>query len=201
MSNEGQNRHLKLRLSKGAAQFDGIFFSTTAEDCGCIMGERVDAAFYLQINEFRGNRSVQLQMVDMRPSLYPSSKEQECLTLLKRFMTQQPITGKDARRLCPNREQSVAAWRTLEHLSQADRMTTMGYLPLLRTVSAHMGKNESFLRSALSLEVFQERELLHLEWDDEVQVSFRLLSGKKVSLADSPYLQRINSLLGTGGRG
>ena len=33
--NVGQNRHLKLRLGKGSAQFDGIFFSTVAESCGC----------------------------------------------------------------------------------------------------------------------------------------------------------------------
>lgn len=67
--NVGQNRHLKVRLSKGSAQFDGIFFSATAEQCGCRTGCRVDAAFYLQVNEFRGNRSVQMQIVDIRPSL------------------------------------------------------------------------------------------------------------------------------------
>ena len=43
--NVGQNRHLKVRLSKGSAQFDGIFFSATAEQCGCRTGCRVDAAF------------------------------------------------------------------------------------------------------------------------------------------------------------
>ena len=43
--NVGQNRHLKLRLGKGCAQFDGIFFSTVAERCGCHPGDRVDAAF------------------------------------------------------------------------------------------------------------------------------------------------------------
>ena len=30
VQNVGQNRHLKLRLSKGSAQFDGIFFSAVA---------------------------------------------------------------------------------------------------------------------------------------------------------------------------
>ena len=79
--NVGQNRHLKLRLGKGCAQFDGIFFSTVAERCGCAVGDRVDAAFYLQINEFRGSRTVQLQMVDIRPSLCASGREQEALTL------------------------------------------------------------------------------------------------------------------------
>ena len=54
----GQNRHLKLRLSKGSSQFDGIFFSVSPDTCPVAAGSRVDAAFYLQINEFRGNRTV-----------------------------------------------------------------------------------------------------------------------------------------------
>lgn len=50
----GQNRHLKLRFSKGAVQLEGIFFSVTTQQCPCQAGERVDVAFYLQVNEFRG---------------------------------------------------------------------------------------------------------------------------------------------------
>ena len=65
--NVGQNRHLKLRLGKGSAQFDGIFFSTNAAACGCQEGDRVDAAFYLQINEFRGSRTVQLRQDSAHP--------------------------------------------------------------------------------------------------------------------------------------
>lgn len=34
LQNVGQNRHLKLRLTKGSAQFDGIFFSAVAQTCG-----------------------------------------------------------------------------------------------------------------------------------------------------------------------
>ena len=68
MQSVGQNRHVKLRLSKGGCHFDAIFFSTTAEECGVASGSRVDAAFYLQINEFRGSSSVQLQMIDLRGS-------------------------------------------------------------------------------------------------------------------------------------
>ena len=33
LQNVGQNRHLKLRFSKGSVQLDGIFFSATAETC------------------------------------------------------------------------------------------------------------------------------------------------------------------------
>ena len=81
----GQNRHLKLRLSKGGCHFDAIFFSATAEACGVSAGMRVDAAFHLQLNEFRGVSSVQLQLVDLRPAAGPSQRERECLELVERL--------------------------------------------------------------------------------------------------------------------
>ena len=112
--NVGQNRHLKVRLSKGSAQFDGIFFSATAEQCGCRTGCRVDAAFYLQVNEFRGNRSVQMQIVDIRPSLCGSAREGESLHLMERCMAGETLLPKEAVRLLPSREQFVRLWRMLE---------------------------------------------------------------------------------------
>ena len=78
LQNVGQNRHLKLRLSKGPYHFDAIFFSATAGECGAAAGMRVDAAFHLQVNEFRGVSSVQLQLVDLRPAVLPSVREREC---------------------------------------------------------------------------------------------------------------------------
>ena len=75
MQSVGQNKHLKLRLQKGHTSFDGIFFSVTPAECGLTVGERVDAAFYLQINEFRGSRSLQLQLVDLRSAHDPGARE------------------------------------------------------------------------------------------------------------------------------
>ena len=111
----GQNRHLKLRLSKGSSQFDGIFFSVSPDTCPVAAGSRVDAAFYLQINEFRGNRTVQLQMVDIRPSLTVSTREDECLHLLERCLRGDRLLPKEAVHLLPSRSQCVQLWRALEH--------------------------------------------------------------------------------------
>ena len=184
--NVGQNRHLKLRLGKGSAQFDGIFFSTVAEDCGCRPGDRVDAAFYLQVNEFRGSRTVQLQMVDLRPSLRPSGREQESLALAEQCAARQPISARDARRLLPTREQFAAAWRFLERTVPEGGLTT-GYLPLLRTLAAELGKAEPFPRAALCLAVFAERGLLTLERQGD-DVTLHLHRGRKVVLGQSPHL-------------
>ena len=55
-------------------------------------GCRVDAAFYLQANTFRGNTTLQLQLVDLRPSLTPSRHEAESLALLRRLVEGEPLT-------------------------------------------------------------------------------------------------------------
>ena len=197
--NVGQNRHLKLRLGKGSAQFDGIFFSTVAEDCGCRPGDRVDAAFYLQVNEFRGSRTVQLQMVDLRPSLRPSGREQESLALAEQCAARQPISARDARRLLPTREQFAAAWRFLERTVPEGGLTT-GYLPLLRTLAAELGKAEPFPRAALCLAVFTERGLLTLERQGD-DVTLHLHRGRKVVLGQSPHLLWLHENIEKGGVG
>ena len=199
--NVGQNRHLKLRLGKGNAQFDGIFFSTTSAACGCAEGDRVDAAFYLQVNEFRGSRTVQLQMVDIRPSLSASSREQECLTLVEQCAAGEPVSARNAHRMLPSREQYAAVWRSRVHLTPEGALHT-AYLPLLRSLSAAMGKADSFLRSAFCLAVFQERGLLKLEIQGDtidIQLAGR---DKKVRLEDSEYIRRLTDAeTGRGGGG
>ena len=188
--NVGQNRHLKLRLGKGSAQFDGIFFSATASACGCAEGDRVDAAFYLQVNEFRGSRTVQLQMVDIRPSLFASSREQECLALVAQCAAGGTVSAKNARRMLPTREQYVTVWRALEHMVPAEGLHT-AYLPLLRTLSAALGKTDAFLRGAFCLAVFRERGLLDVTTQGD-DVTLRLAGkDKKVKLEDSAYIQRL----------
>ena len=198
--NVGQNRHLKLRLSRGSAQFDGIFFSTCVENCGVHPGERVDAAFYLQVNEFRGNRSVQMQMVDLRPSLCASGREEEALHLMERCVRGDRLSPREATHLLPSREQCVRAWRTIHQAVPPEGLES-DYLPFIRNLAARMGGSDPFLRAAFSLEIFQERQLLAFTREGD-RLTVRLTDqGKKVSLEQSAYLQRLYQALEAPKRG
>ena len=190
----GQNRHLKLRLSKGSSQFDGIFFSVSPDTCPVAAGSRVDAAFYLQINEFRGNRTVQLQMVDIRPSLTVSTREDECLHLLERCLRGDRLLPKEAIHLLPSRSQCVQLWRALEHTVPPEGLTAC-YLPLLRELSARLEGADPFLRTAFCLEVFRERQLLTLRQEGDT-ISITLTGqGKHVRLEESGYLQGLHEVM------
>ena len=186
----GQGKHLKLRLSKGTSRFEAIFFAMTEEDCGISAGSRVDAAFYLQANTVRGNTTLQLQLIDLRPSLVPSRHEVADLELLRRLMEQEPVTAQEATRLRTSRDYFAACWVALEQRLRQGKVVE-DKLPYIRLLAAQTGGCDSFLRTALALEVFHERGLITMTaQEDQVTLCLNPIQGK-VDLFACPYLSRL----------
>ena len=194
LQNVGQNRHLKLRLEKNGRRLDAIFFSTTAAECGVAAGMRVDAAFHLQVNEFRGSASVQLQLIDIRPALGPSVRERECLELVERLVAGGDVTEREACRLLPRREQFVSLWRAIEHMER-EELCEGGRLPMLRSLAAALDGTESFLRTALGVEVFAERGLITVVIEGE-RMSLRPQAGRRADLEESVHIEALRRALG-----
>ena len=195
----GQNRHLKLRLAMGEQRFDAIFFSATAAACGVAPGMRVDAAFHLQINEFRGVSSVQLQLVDLRPAAEPSQRERECLELIARLTAGGPVSAAEALRLLPERRQFAALWRAVVRL-EPETEDAVTCLPALRRLAGALDGAESFLRAALGLEVFAERGLVTLERREDMMI-VRPRPGCRADLEQSAYMRRLRRILGQDEKG
>ena len=195
----GQNRHLKLRLAMGEQRFDAIFFSATAAACGVAPGMRVDAAFHLQINEFRGVSSVQLQLVDLRPAAEPSQRERECLELIARLTAGEPVSAEEALRLLPERRQFAALWRAVVRL-EPETEDAVTCLPALRRLAGALDGAESFLRAALGLEVFAERGLVTLEHREDMMI-VRPRPGCRADLEQSAYMRRLRRILGQDEKG
>ena len=195
----GQNRHLKLRLAMGEQRFDAIFFSATAAACGVAPGMRVDAAFHLQVNEFRGVSSVQLQLVDLRPAAEPSQRERECLELIARLTAGGPVSAAEALRLLPERRQFAALWRAVVRL-EPETEDAVTCLPALRRLAGALDGAESFLRAALGLEVFAERGLVTLERREDMMI-VRPRPGCRADLEQSVYMRRLRRILGQDEKG
>lgn len=58
-------KHTKLWIERDGESFECVFFSKTAEELRVREGAKADLAFTPQINEFRGRRSVQLNLLDI----------------------------------------------------------------------------------------------------------------------------------------
>lgn len=65
----GNGKHTKMRIIKSGKTFNCIFFNRPADELGVSEGMLVDVAFEPAVNEYRGRRSVQLHVIDIRPHL------------------------------------------------------------------------------------------------------------------------------------
>ena len=111
MSQVGRGRHLKLRLESKGTPLDAIFFSADGAELGLAPGGRVDVAFYPQINEFRGTRSVQLQVADLHPAPTRAQAER---AVYEKYRRGEGLTPAEARLLMPSRAEFVGLWRYLQ---------------------------------------------------------------------------------------
>ena len=169
---------MKLRLSKGPCRFDAIFFSTTEAECGVAAGARVDAAFYLQANTFRGATTLQLQLIDLRPSLTPSRHEGEALDLLHRLLEGEPLTAQEAGRLNASRDQFGACWLALGRRLRSGKAAEP-LLPFIRQLAAEAGGSGGF------------RALVSLSLREDILTASLNPTQGKVDLFACPYLARL----------
>lgn len=176
----GGGKHLRLRLRT----FDGvsvnaIYFSAGALEATLRVGQRVDVAFQLQINEYRGSRTVQLMVLDLAAV---TAEE-----LFDRFCRGEQLTGEERQLLAPERTDVTDVWRYLRAAAPGGRSLTGTVAELAYAVSARCAERHSLRRTLVCLEIL--RELGFLRYGRE---------GNRLTLAlcpDSPHNPLENSPL------
>ena len=188
----GRGRHLKLRLEARGSVLDAIFFSADAAQLGVTPGCRVDVAFYPQINEFRGVRSVQLQVVDLHPALTRAQMER---CVYEKYRRGELLSHDEAQSLLPSRSEFVSLWRYLEHQSAGSGAMEDSLARITRSVAHSSGQRELPNHTRICLEVMQERGLISLSGQaGRVHITLHRLE-HKVDLEASEILRRLRSAL------
>ncbi len=188
----GRGRHVKLRLESRGSVLDAIWFSAEEQYPQLVPGGRVDAAFSPQINEFHGLRSVQLQIVDIRPAPTRAQLEQ---AVYDKFCRGELLTAQEARFLLPSREDFVDLWRWLERQSAAGAVVEDTLPRISKGVARRCGQREAPARIRFCLEVMEERGLIDLrERTGRFQITLRRLE-HKVDLNASSLMLRLAEAL------
>ncbi len=192
MSQVGRGRHLKLRLESRGVPLDAIYFSSQGADLGLYPGCRVDLVFYPQINDFRGVRTVQLQVVDLR--LAPSRAQLE-QAIYDKYSRGEALTCEEARFLLPSRGDFVGLYRWLERQSTGCTVVEDTPARIARAVSRATRQREVPARTMLCLEVLEERGLILLNRrTDRIQITLRQVE-QKVDLEASEIIRRLRKIL------
>lgn len=191
LSEIGGCKHLRLRLRRGRTYFNAIFFSTNQLRAGIAENDTVEIAFSPQINEFRGTRTVQLSLTDIRPDDQTRSRHRTEQSLYERFLHGDPLSPQEAAAFLPPRSDFVGVWKYLvAHCTDGRLIEDCACLS--REIARFSGTADSLLRTQICLDVFSERGLIDLQHRRR-SVHIALNAGaNKVDLEQSEILIRLN---------
>ena len=105
LSEVGGGKHTRFRVRLGQTPFECIYFSHSAAETGVHEAELIDVAFTPQVNEYRGNVTVQLVASAVRPH--------DPYALCDAILHEDRGCYPAAAHFCPLRADYIRAWREM----------------------------------------------------------------------------------------
>ena len=180
----GSGRHLRLRLKAGRHFFQGIWFAAASEQRCMTVGDLVDVAFEPTVNEFKGDRSVQLNIQDIRPAC-----KAECSmdTSLYTALKANTLTPQDKKMLLPDRTALGLVWR---YIAEAPGGILRESAPsLCRKLVRRSGQPMALSQLLTCLDIFSEAGLLDVQRRHKYLKLTALPRRDKADLHATPTMQ------------
>ena len=182
----GGGRHMRLRLRSGRTGLNAIYFSADPQQTSIQAGDVVDIAFTPQINEFRGERTVQMNVLDIRPSCAAECSPE---TALYRALAENRLTPQIAAELLPDRATLAMVWRYLAGTSSA--VIEEAPFCLCRKIVRWTGKPMNLGQLMTCLDIFRDVGLLDMKKQHKY-ITIRLVPcDRKADLNESLTMQRL----------
>lgn len=186
----GNNKHSRIGITKGNRAFGCVYFGMSPEDASFKKGDRVDVVFSLEINEYRGVTTPQINIRHILPDRRTVEKydEQKQLYRAVKNGARYHITDE----ILPQRKEFAALYTYIKRCEKKGVFT----LTELISESNLTGENK-ICKLRFMLDIFTEMKLLNIEKsEDDFEVKYkiglRFVRGK-VNLDKSILLQNLRS--------
>ena len=181
----GSGRHMRLRLHCGRTAINAIYFSANPQSASIQQGDLVDVAFSPQINEFRGERTVQMNVLDIRPSCAAECSPEAGAY---RALLQDSLTPEIAAALLPERTVLAMVWR---YLATAPSPIQETPICLCRKIVRWTGKPLSLAQMMTCLDIFRDVGLLTAHRQRNFLTIHLTPGTDKADLNNSATMQRL----------
>lgn len=179
----GNNKHLRLQVSKGGNSLKVMQFFTAPEEFPFIKGDIIDIAATLEINEYNGVKSVSVVAKDIKASADDSEKLLNANRAFEEFIGGKPLSKRIIERLTPTREDFAQLYRFL----QACR----GYRLAIDSLVHKLGGRLNLGKIRVMLEAMRQLGLIEME-EGITGASIVLNQVKgKVSLESAPVMKAL----------
>ncbi|MBQ8742333.1 MAG: single-stranded-DNA-specific exonuclease RecJ [Clostridia bacterium] len=185
-------KHTKLIVEKDGVTLSALYFGHSRPSLPIYIGDTVDLAFTIGINEFRGVTEVQMIVRDLKVSeaLPFRISEQE-----KRFY-RDILDGKTYKReddILPCREDFTQVYLYLKRRPGIYRDDCTGIREIIRS----LGGKISYCKLMTVLSVLNETGLVSIEFSDQCDENFRFSVNfvkNKIDIERSPFYVKMRSL-------
>ncbi len=181
----GGGRHMRLRFKQGNHYINAIYFSASPESVSVEPGDLVDVAFHPQVNEFRGDRTVQMNVLDIRPSCAA-----ECCVDTAHYarLRHGTLDAASASALLPDRQTLGLVWR---YLAGAGRPIQEAPICLCRKIVRWTGIPLALGQLLTCLDIFRDVGLLEVQRHHKY-ITIALTPGSgKADLTSSATMQKL----------
>ena len=187
----GGGKHMKLTVGKDGRALFALMFSTARSALAFNEGERIDLVATLDVNEFRDIRSVQLTVVDARPSASFSLMLEEGRA--RYHALRAGATFEDAFHVIPTREQFVGVYTVLRREFRRGRNEYTD-AELLALMQATEGLSVTYPALRYILDIFLELQICGVE--EFAPNTFRFdicYRAEKASIEKSSILKKLRT--------
>jgi single-stranded-DNA-specific exonuclease len=151
----GQGRHTKYILKGEGNRFSAVFFGSSPEEHGFSVSDKVDIAFHLGINEFRGAKSEQVLLRGIRHSMDQSTSRKKEYKEYHAIMFDDAPVGEHL----PVRSDFVSTYLHLKRTTP-ESGCSVSLRSLIHSLSTIHGDEMSYIKLRLVLDILNESRVI-----------------------------------------
>lgn len=179
-------KHLKLVLSRDATNVVALKFNTTLLEFPYVVGDVIDLAVSLDVNEYNGNEQLSIIVRDTKFSDYDMVSQLMSKAVFERFCIGDKISKEDAKSIIPNREEFASVYRFLR--------TNKGFDKAIDVLNYRVDKNMAYGKLRVILESLSELGLVQIyEGMKDTRIVMCEVTEKK-SLSDSIIIKKLEEV-------
>ncbi len=176
--------HQKLSLSKNGCHFKALLFGKKNHELSVFVGDDIDIAVNLNINEFRDTESLSIVIKNLRKA---SSGGKECELAVRRYedFKSERITGENALKILPEREDFAAVYKFINSVGICNS----------EAVLSSLGKQIGYDKCSVCIDTFTETGLIKSELKEGTPLLSKNNVNSKTDLSLSPTVKKINKII------
>ena len=186
----GNNKHSRITVAKNDRSFGCVYFGMSPEEASFGRGDKVDVIFSLEVNEYRGVISPQMNIRYILPDKATVGKYDEQKKLYRSIKNGAHYKVTDE--IFPQRKEFASLYTYIKRCAKKGTFTLHELL-----YEANLTGDNAICKLRFMLDVFSEMKLLDVEkteddFEIKYNISVRFVRGK-VNLDKSILLQNLRS--------